>query len=148
MNRLYRSKEHKVFGGVCGGLGEYFDLDPVLIRIALVVLGFASAGLVVLGYIIAWIAIPDRADNAHVEISSDTSSTWKRFLPGLFLICIGGFMLIREFCYWFSWSEFGPIILIGFGAFLILRKVPNKTENRSTADTNSNNHNYNGSNAS
>ena len=33
MKRLYRSEENKIFGGIMGGLGEYFEIDPVLIRI-------------------------------------------------------------------------------------------------------------------
>jgi len=144
MDRLYRSREHKVFGGVCGGLGEYFDLDPVLIRIGLVVLGFASHGFAVLGYIVAWIAIPDRTDNVHIEISRATSSTWKRYLPGLFLICIGGFMLMREFWFWFDWSDFWPVLLIAFGALLILRRIPGKTE-KPASTTNGDNLNHNGS---
>ncbi|MCF7845387.1 MAG: PspC domain-containing protein, partial [Candidatus Pacebacteria bacterium] len=34
MKRLYRSKENRVFAGVFGGLGDYFDADPVLLRLA------------------------------------------------------------------------------------------------------------------
>ena len=33
MKRLYRSKKDKIIGGVCGGIGKYFNIDPVLIRI-------------------------------------------------------------------------------------------------------------------
>ena len=38
--RLYRSKEDKVIGGVCGGLAEYFNIDPVWVRLAAVLLVF------------------------------------------------------------------------------------------------------------
>jgi len=58
MNRLYRSGKDKLLGGVCGGFGEYFDLDPVLVRIIWVILAFASLGTAVLIYIILWILIP------------------------------------------------------------------------------------------
>ena len=55
--RLYRSKENKIIGGVCGGIAEYFSIDPVIIRLlwVLMVLGY---GFGVLAYIIAWIIIP------------------------------------------------------------------------------------------
>jgi len=33
MKRIYRSKTQKIIGGVCGGFGEYFDIDPVIIRV-------------------------------------------------------------------------------------------------------------------
>jgi phage shock protein PspC (stress-responsive transcriptional regulator) len=55
--RLYRIKENSVFGGVCGGLGIYFNIDPILIRLIFVlsVLLFGSGTLV---YIVLWIIIP------------------------------------------------------------------------------------------
>ena len=44
--RLERSRADRVIGGVCGGLGDYFDVDPVIFRIAFVVLAFVGgAGL-------------------------------------------------------------------------------------------------------
>ena len=55
--RIYRSRSDKVIAGVCGGLAEYFGLDPVLIRLVWVVL-VICAGTGILAYIIAWILIP------------------------------------------------------------------------------------------
>ena len=56
VRRLYRSKENKILGGVCGGIGEYFNVDPVFIRLICLILFFAGGGI--LAYIIAWIIIP------------------------------------------------------------------------------------------
>lgn len=56
--RLYRSKTEKIFGGVCGGLGNYFSIDPVLVRVIWAVLLFAG-GVGFLAYILAWIIIPE-----------------------------------------------------------------------------------------
>ena len=55
--RLYKSSKDKVICGVCGGIGEYFNIDPVIVRIAWVVfaLGLGSG---ILAYIIAAIIIP------------------------------------------------------------------------------------------
>ena len=58
--RLYRSTDNKVLGGVCGGLGEYFDLDPNLIRAIAVILFFFSPAL--LAYLIMWIVVPKAPD--------------------------------------------------------------------------------------
>lgn len=55
--RLYRSGKDKVLGGVCGGIAEYFGVDPVLIRLIWVALILAGGSGVLL-YIIAWIVIP------------------------------------------------------------------------------------------
>ena len=57
IKRLYRSGKDKILGGVCGGIAEYLNVDPVLIRLlwAIAVLVYGTG---VLLYIIAWIIIP------------------------------------------------------------------------------------------
>jgi len=55
--RLYRSRENRT--GVCGGLGEYFDMDPTIVRL-LVVVAALIAGGGLLAYILAWIIVPER----------------------------------------------------------------------------------------
>jgi len=59
MKRLYRSKKDRIVGGVCGGLGEYFDLDPVLFRIIWIILIFAY-GTGLIAYLLAWLIIPEK----------------------------------------------------------------------------------------
>ena len=54
--KLYRSKTNKILCGVCGGIGEYFNVDPTLIRLLFVI--FVCTGSGVLVYIIAAIVIP------------------------------------------------------------------------------------------
>jgi phage shock protein PspC (stress-responsive transcriptional regulator) len=56
--RIYRDPDNRVIGGVCGGLGAYFNFDPLILRILFIiaVLGFGSGILV---YIILWIVIPE-----------------------------------------------------------------------------------------
>lgn len=55
--RLYRSASNKILGGVCGGIGEYFNIDPVIIRL-IWILFTLMYGFGLLLYIIAWIIIP------------------------------------------------------------------------------------------
>jgi phage shock protein C len=57
--RLYRSRKHKLIAGVCGGLAEYFNIDPVIVRILWVV--FFHIGL--LAYIILWVIVPEAPDD-------------------------------------------------------------------------------------
>jgi phage shock protein PspC (stress-responsive transcriptional regulator) len=57
--RLYRSKKNKVIGGVCAGIGEYFNVDPVLIRLIWVICALMLGGGI-LAYLIAWIIIPEK----------------------------------------------------------------------------------------
>lgn len=57
--RLHRSNENKVIAGVCGGIAEYFDMDPTLIRLAWI-LFCVLGGSGVLAYIIAALIIPEK----------------------------------------------------------------------------------------
>ena len=59
--RLYRSNRDKMLAGVCGGLAEYFDIDPTLVRIAWVFFTFLGGSGILL-YIIALIVIPARPE--------------------------------------------------------------------------------------
>ncbi len=57
--RLYRSNDDRVIAGVCGGLGEHFTTDPVIIRLIMVILAiFGGSGLVL--YVLGWVLIPRR----------------------------------------------------------------------------------------
>ena len=56
---LYRDRDDRVFAGVCGGLGAYFDVDPLVFRIIAVVTTLLSVGFVPLIYIVLWIAMPE-----------------------------------------------------------------------------------------
>lgn len=57
MKKLYRSKKNRIIAGVCGGIGEYLDVDPTLIRLLWVLL--FRQGIGIAGYIIAWVIIPE-----------------------------------------------------------------------------------------
>ncbi len=61
-SKLYRSRSQKMIAGVSGGLGEYFDVDPVLIRLLFVVTAFIS-GVGILAYIVLWIVVPFDGDD-------------------------------------------------------------------------------------
>jgi phage shock protein C len=59
---LRRSREHRMLGGVIGGIAEYFDRDPTLLRVLYVVLSVLSAGFPgILVYVILWVVIPERS---------------------------------------------------------------------------------------
>ena len=58
---LRRSRANRMFGGVCGGIAEYFDWDPTLVRVGYVLLSILAAGFPgFLVYVILWIIIPER----------------------------------------------------------------------------------------
>ena len=63
MKRLYRLKNQRMLGGVCGGIGEHFDVDPTVIRLVWAVLTLLSVGIGIIAYIIAWIIIPEEGSS-------------------------------------------------------------------------------------
>jgi phage shock protein C len=68
MKRIHKCRWNKKIGGVCGGFGQYFQIDPTSIRFGLVCLAFITAVLpVVIAYIIAWAILP-QGPGAYVEI--------------------------------------------------------------------------------
>ena len=132
--RLYRSGSDKVIAGVCGGIGEYFEIDPVLVRIITVILFFAT-GFGVLAYIIGWIVIPKRMEGDQPAREYHYSA-WHKYLPGLILIGIGAVLLVREFWYWFDFSEIWPLLLILAGLGLILIRGTRNNNREVHADEN------------
>ena len=61
-NKLYRSRENRMLGGVCGGLGEYFDIDPALVRVLFVFGAFLGIpGALVLIYLVILVLVPQEA---------------------------------------------------------------------------------------
>lgn len=56
--RLYRSKKDKMIAGVCGGLAEYFGIDPVIIRIIAFVLLLPGGVPGLLPYVVLWVVVP------------------------------------------------------------------------------------------
>ena len=61
--RLYRSRDDRMIAGVCGGLGEYFNIDPTIVRLVLLFLTLWGGGGVLV-YFLAWIVIPEQPVNA------------------------------------------------------------------------------------
>lgn len=59
-SKLYRSRTEKKLLGVCGGLADYMQLDPVIVRLLFVIAGLASFGIVVIAYIVLGIVVPQK----------------------------------------------------------------------------------------
>ena len=57
--RLHRSRTEKMIGGVCGGLAEYFNVDPTIVRVIWVALAILPIpGSAILAYLILWVVMP------------------------------------------------------------------------------------------
>lgn len=70
--KLYRSRTERMIGGVCGGLGQYFNIDPTLVRLIFVLLFLTgSAGFWI--YIILLIVIPEEPQGSSEVIDVEAS---------------------------------------------------------------------------
>ncbi len=124
--RLYRSQVNRMIAGVCGGLGEFMNIDPVIVRIAFILLTIFG-GIGFLLYLIGIIIIPKNPNQqAVVETKSknDTSAFWGWFLIILgFLFLVPQVTFLPEINLWeLPWVTIWGIIFIGFGVFLVLKK--------------------------
>jgi phage shock protein PspC (stress-responsive transcriptional regulator) len=63
-HRMYRDPDNRVIGGVCSGMGAYWDIDPVIVRILFIVLALAG-GLGIMVYLILYIVIPEAKTTAQ-----------------------------------------------------------------------------------
>lgn len=73
VKKLYRSKDDRWLGGVCGGLAKYFNVDPTVIRVLFILFALAIGGGI-LAYIIMWIVIPEEPDGLTAESVAETES--------------------------------------------------------------------------
>jgi phage shock protein C len=138
---LYRSSDNKILGGVCGGLGEYFDIDPVFIRLIVALLVFT--GISILFYIIAWVIIPENPQHAtgktgaeeikekaeqfaneiKKEVKKSKVETKKddgRLIIGVAIIILGLLFLLQDVFGFHAWSIFWPLVLVVIGITIIL----------------------------
>jgi len=60
--KLYRSRTDRKIAGVCGGLAEYFDVDPIIIRIIAIILLLPGGLPGLLPYVILWIVVPQEPE--------------------------------------------------------------------------------------
>ncbi len=132
--RLCRSKDDRIVSGVFGGLADYLNVDPIVLRIIGVVLFFAKPGEFIIFYIIASIIIPESdgmsADSGEkkrdvLEMASlreKKSEDGGSFLFGVALVVLGVVFILQKLFSWFTFDYVWPFALIGVGVYIILRR--------------------------
>jgi phage shock protein C len=119
IRRVRRSRQDRVFGGVCGGLGRYLNVDPVLLRIAAVALAL-SGGLGVLAYIIAWIVIPEETGTEPVVEVRPANRHGVALVVGAALVALGALLLVREWIPWMGAAFFWPAVVVAVGIAVLV----------------------------
>lgn len=133
--RLERDIRNKAIGGVCAGLGNFFDMDPAFWRVLFFFLFFFGAsGLLI--YIILWVimpaqkvyATPNMDQAANFEVTNDQKRKNGNMVAGLVLIGIGVLCLIGRYIPEINWHTAWPILLIVLGLVLIIPFNSKKNE--------------------
>ncbi len=147
--KLYRSQSNRMVAGVCGGLGVYLNIDPILVRIFFVILALAGNGIGVMVYLLLWITVPmeglprdtnlqDTVRSGTEEIVEKTREMGDEFhrmvrepnpqaslFIGIALAFLGFVYLIENLHLpWLDWINFHniwPLLLIIGGIALLIR---------------------------
>lgn len=141
--KLYRSRKDKMLGGVSGGLADYFDIDPTLVRV-LFVLSLIFGGMGFIAYVILWIIVPEEpffnsgikseTENINPDESNsektDTQTAYeyslneqkakRRTILGVILIVLGFIFLADNFVPHLDFSDFFPLILVAIGVAILV----------------------------
>ncbi len=127
MKKLRRSSTDRVLFGVCGGLGEYLDLNGDLVRMIWIFLTLFG-GVGIIPYIAAFLLLPEPEPEAEAEATTDGSPSSR--VPqnvGLALVAVGGYWLLAQFGFemfgagvlvW-TWSVIWPIAILAVGFSLV-----------------------------
>ncbi|OGM12968.1 hypothetical protein A3A76_01485 [Candidatus Woesebacteria bacterium RIFCSPLOWO2_01_FULL_39_23] len=144
VNRLYRSSTNRVLSGVAGGLGEYFNVDPTLIRLIFILVAIFGGGGILI-YLILWLIIPSSSSasliteesiNENVKEMKDKAykfaggvreraeSANSRALIGIFILALGIMLLLSNFGFFniFYFAKFWPVTLILLGIAVLSNK--------------------------
>lgn len=138
---LYRSCKNQIFGGVSGGIGNYFEVDPVFIRLAFVITAFMG-GLGVALYLIAWVIVPldpscksdksaqDEIEQKAKEVANEFEKVAKerkggdgKVVLGLILLILGLMFLFQNLFNVNVWHNFWPLVLVIIGFIVIINSL-------------------------
>jgi len=152
--KLHRSRIDRMLGGVCGGLAEYFDIDPTLVRV-LFAISVAFGGSGIIAYIILWIVVPEQpfifqaAENEtgtktgneqksssgteqfthfstnEINNAMNSARRNKKTFGGALLVFLGVLLLLDNLVPRFDFGSYWPLILIGIGVAIIVKASNN-----------------------
>jgi phage shock protein C len=113
-----RSRGERVIAGVCGGIGRYLGVDPVLLRIAFIVLALAN-GLGVIAYVVAWVAIPEERPGQPLAAAPEPRRETGRLVLGGSLVVLGLVLLVDRLAPNLD-ELFWPVAVVAVGVAVML----------------------------
>lgn len=143
--KLTRSKKDSVIAGVCAGLGEFFQVDPTIVRLIFILIAVFGGGGILL-YLILWLIVPsessaseitkdnieknaneikDKAKEFAKDMKLNTSNLNSRQLFGVVILVLGVMLLLSNFGFVrfnFIWKFFPAIIVIIIGIAILKKR--------------------------
>ncbi|HET9556346.1 MAG TPA: PspC domain-containing protein [Actinomycetota bacterium] len=113
-----RSRSERVIAGVCGGVGGYLGVDPVLLRIAFIILALAN-GLGLIAYVVAWVAIPEERPGQPVGPALEPRRETGRLVLGGSLVVLGLVLLLDRLAPNLD-ELFWPVAVVAVGVAVML----------------------------
>ncbi len=110
IRRLRRSRTDRIGAGVSGGLGEYFGVDPVLFRVLFATAAFFG-GAGILGYLLAWAAIPEEGTD-HAAIDGWVAGLRRRRIPVWLVAGVAALLLWLAAFSWWAPGPFFPVVAV------------------------------------
>lgn len=140
--RLYRSVANRRVAGVCGGVAEYFKIDPLIVRLIWFIAIFVN-GIGLFAYVAAWIILPE--SHQPVTVSPPVRSYNSHYVWGAVLLLLGVVLLADRLNWdflvpwhwhyflphWFNWGVLFSLFVIILGVLLIFRG--NESQAKSSA---------------
>lgn len=126
---VYRSKDDKIVAGVCGGLAQHFNIDPIWLRLAAVLLVLAD-GVGIILYIIAWILIPENPNQKSKKktVAEETVSKISKnkgdgsVMLGMVIVLVGATLLLKNLFSWINFKIIWPLGLVALGVYLMTQR--------------------------
>ena len=115
--RLRRSTEDRMIAGICGGLGRYFNTDPVWFRLGFVVVTLAG-GAGILIYLFAWLLIPEAKLGELAETGKRVDGSQGPLVAGVVLVGVGLMLLVNTLVPWFD-RLMWPLAVVAAGVGLL-----------------------------
>jgi phage shock protein C len=140
--RLHRSQTESVIAGVAGGVAEYLDLDPAIVRVIWALLAIITGGVFFVLYIVMWVVVPlpdepaDGVEGHAPVVGADPVSGWNAqprrpqrrsgsgsWVFGLILIGLGLYFLAREYLPSVNFDRLWPLGLVLLGVVLLFGAI-------------------------
>jgi phage shock protein C len=116
--QVRRSRSERLIAGVCGGIGRYLGVDPVLLRIAFIVLALAN-GVGLIAYVVAWVAIPEERPGQPPATVAEPRRETGRLVLGGSLVVLGLVLLLDRLAPALD-ELFWPVAVVAVGVAIIL----------------------------